>query len=91
MRIKGAASHRATKIGKWIYREEAWYLDRTATWINRVGMDYVRHRVVDDVAGRQAAHQRFLLAQSFSQNDPWAERATDGVDSHEFQPLRKVG
>ena len=35
----------------------------------------IRQRVVDDAAGRQALHGRFLFAQIFLQNDPWAERA----------------
>ncbi|HLN24319.1 MAG TPA: (2Fe-2S)-binding protein, partial [Patescibacteria group bacterium] len=74
-----------------IYREEAWYLERTAPWIERVGIDYVRRRIVDDVEGRQAAYDRFLAGQAFAQHDPWAERATAGVDAHEFQLLHTVG
>jgi len=74
-----------------IYREEAWYLERTAPWIERVGIDYVRSRMVDDVAGRKAAYGRFLASQKTAQVDPWAERAAEGVDAHEFNILRKVG
>jgi nitrite reductase (NADH) large subunit len=74
-----------------IYREEAWYLERTAAWIERVGIDHVRRRVVEDAPGRQAAHARFLVSQRTAQTDPWAERATRGVDAHEFHPLHKVG
>jgi nitrite reductase (NADH) large subunit len=73
-----------------LYREEAWYLDRTAPWIERVGIDYVTQRIVLDAEGRRALHARFLTSQSFSQVDPWAERAAQGVDAHEFTPLRKV-
>ena len=29
-----------------LYREEARYLERTAPWIERVGIDYVRRRIV---------------------------------------------
>ena len=58
-----------------LYREEAWYLERTAPWIERVGIDYVRQRLVDDETGREALTARFLFAQSFLQTDPWAERA----------------
>ena len=74
-----------------IYREEARYMERTAPWVERVGIEYVRRRVVEDAEGRKSAHQRFLYSQKFSQNDPWAERASHQVDAHEFQPLRKVG
>ena len=58
-----------------LYREEARYLERTAPWIERVGVDYVKSRIVDDEADRDALRARFLVSQSFSQDDPWAERA----------------
>ena len=58
-----------------LYREEARYLERTAPWIERVGVDYIKQRIVEDEAGREALRARFLYSQSFSQDDPWAERA----------------
>ncbi len=73
-----------------LYREEARYLERTAPWVARVGIDYVRRRVVADAAERQALNARFLHSQSFAQIDPWAERAAHGVDAHEFAPLERV-
>jgi len=69
-----------------LYREEARYLERTAPWIERVGLTHVRERVVEDAEGRKALYARFLLAQKFSQVDPWAERA-GGVDAQEFVKL----
>ena len=69
-----------------LYREEARYLDRTAPWVARAGIAYIRQRVVEDHAGRRALHERFLHAQSFLQDDPWAERA-NGLDANEFRPL----
>jgi nitrite reductase (NADH) large subunit len=72
-----------------IYREEARYLERTAPWVERVGMDYVKRRVVDDAEGRKAAHARFLFSQQYAQVDPWAERA-EGKDAHEFNALAEV-
>nr|WP_158926319.1 nitrite reductase large subunit NirB [Acidisphaera sp. S103] len=74
-----------------LYREEARYLDRTAPWIERVGIEYVRKRIVEDEAGRQALQQRFRVAQSYLQDDPWAERGKRGVDAHEFTPLAVLG
>jgi nitrite reductase (NADH) large subunit len=74
-----------------LYREEARYLERTAPWIERVGIDYVRRRVVDDAAGRKALHERFLESQRLGQHDPWAERASGRVARHEFEPLAVVG
>ncbi len=70
-----------------LYRQEARYLDRTAPWIERVGIAYVRARIVDDPEGRRELEKRFLHAQSFLQDDPWAERANRGLDATEFKPL----
>ncbi|BAU49451.1 nitrite reductase [Sulfurifustis variabilis] len=73
-----------------VYREEAHYLERTAPWVERVGLAYVKRRVVEDETGRKALAQRFLHSQTFAQVDPWTERA-EGKDRHEFVPLRRVG
>jgi len=62
-----------------LYREEARYLERTAPWIERVGVDYVRERIVEDDVGREALRARFLFSQRFSQDDPWAERASGAL------------
>jgi len=72
-----------------VYREEAHYLERTAPWVERVGLAYVKQRVVEDAAGRQALAERFYHSQKFAQVDPWAERA-QGADQHEFIPLKVV-
>ena len=73
-----------------LYREEARYLERTAHWIERVGLAYVKGRIVEDAASRKALHQRFLESQQSAQVDPWAERA-QGLEREQFQPLLKVG
>ncbi|MCX8475909.1 MAG: nitrite reductase large subunit NirB [Sphingomonas sp.] len=57
-----------------LYREEARYLERTAPWIERVGLAHIQARIVDDAEGREALTARFHYSQSFSQEDPWAER-----------------
>jgi nitrite reductase (NADH) large subunit len=69
-----------------LYREEARYLERTAPWIERVGLSYVRQKLVDDEAGRKRLAERFLESQRHAQIDPWAERAA-GHDAAEFAPL----
>nr|WP_222440666.1 nitrite reductase large subunit NirB [Siccirubricoccus deserti] len=69
-----------------LYREEARYLERTAPWIERVGIAHARARVVEDPEGRRALYARFLHAQSFAQKDPWAERAA-GTDAGAFSTL----
>lgn len=56
-----------------VYREEARYLDRTVHWIERVGLEYVKQRILDDTEGRKAAYERLLFALQGA-SDPWAER-----------------
>ncbi len=73
-----------------LYRQEGHYLERTAPYVERVGLEHIRARVVTDPASRRALYEAFVFSQSVSQSDPWAERAA-GVDAHEFEPLRKVG
>ncbi len=73
-----------------IYREEARYLERTAPWIERVGLSYVKEKIVEDEKNRVALYKRFLESQKYAQIDPWAERASDGVDKHEFEPIKIV-
>jgi nitrite reductase (NADH) large subunit len=73
-----------------LYREEARYLERTAPWIERVGLKHVQERVVEDADNRKALFDRFMISQQTAQKDPWAERASEGVDAHEFQPLSMI-
>jgi nitrite reductase (NADH) large subunit len=68
-----------------LYREEARYLDRTVHWVSRVGLDYVKRRVLDDAEGRKALHARLQYALQ-GEKDPWAERA-QGADRREFEAL----
>lgn len=79
-----------------LYREEARYLDRTAPWVERVGLAYVKQRVVEDADGRRALAARFAFAQQFLQKDPWAERVA-GAERYlhrhiaEIRPFAIVG
>ncbi|WP_119304168.1 nitrite reductase large subunit NirB [Dongia deserti] len=72
-----------------LYREEGRYLERPWPWIERVGIAYLRKRIVEDAESRRALHARFRHAISFTQKDPWAERAA-GAAAHEFSPLAEV-
>ncbi|HEY0907191.1 MAG TPA: nitrite reductase large subunit NirB, partial [Methylophilus sp.] len=69
-----------------IYREEARYLDRTVHWIERVGLDYVKKRVVEDAEGRKAAYERLLYALQGAV-DPWAERVQKRDAHKEFDTI----
>ncbi len=76
-----------------LYREEARYLERTAPWIERVGVEYVRARIADDAAGRDALAERFAFSQQFMQDDPWAARVAGAEREHHapmatFTPTR---
>jgi nitrite reductase (NADH) large subunit len=68
-----------------LYREEARYLDRTVHFVQRVGLDYVKKRVVDDEKGRKELHARLNYALA-DYADPWRARA-QGADHAQFQPL----
>ncbi len=68
-----------------VYREEARYLDRTVHWVARVGLDYVKQRVIEDDEGRKALFARLMYALKDAK-DPWQERA-HGVARHEFEAL----
>ena len=72
-----------------LYREEAHYLERTAPWVERVGLAHVKAKVVDDAANRKALAERFLISQKPAQVDPWKARA-EGEQSYEFKPLAQV-
>jgi len=68
-----------------LYREEAYYLDRTCHYLERVGLDYVKGKVVEDADNRKALYAR-LLDSLKDVKDPWAERVA-GVAHAEFETL----
>ena len=72
-----------------LYREQAQYLERTAPWIERVGLDHVQSALFgeSDAVARLAA--RFRHSQTFMQDDPWAKRAA-GEDAELHQHLAEV-
>ncbi|MGH8245335.1 MAG: (2Fe-2S)-binding protein, partial [Gammaproteobacteria bacterium] len=53
-----------------LYREEARYLDRTVHYVQRVGMDYIKKKVVDDADNRKALYERLVFALQDTK-DPW--------------------
>ena len=63
------------------YRENADYLERTYTFVERVGIEEIRRVVLDEESGEPAAlRERFALAKA-AVADPWAESvaAPDGA------------
>lgn len=73
-----------------LYREDAHYLERTAPWIERVGLNFVKQRIVEDAPGRRALAQRFLESQVHAQFDPWAALVAQEKDTHAFEPLASL-
>ena len=69
-----------------LYREEGWYLERTVHYVGRVGLDYVKKRVLDDHEGRRAHRDRLQFALD-GEPDPWFELSKARVDVRQFQPL----
>ncbi len=69
-----------------LYREEAHYLDRTVHYLDRVGLDYVKKRVLDDTEGRRGLYERLLFALSV-ERDPWMVRGKEGKLKHEFETV----
>ncbi|MDZ7594549.1 MAG: nitrite reductase large subunit NirB [Thiobacillus sp.] len=69
-----------------LYREEARYLDRTVHYVARVGLDYVKKKILDDADNRRALYERLLFALSV-ERDPWLERAKEGKLKHEFETV----
>ena len=62
-----------------LYREQARYLDRAWKWVAKVGLDWVKAQVVDDLDNRRALAERFEISQSVYRKDPWAEHARPGA------------
>ena len=69
-----------------LYREEGWYLERTVHYVNRVGMDYVKKKILEDEAGRKALWVKLQFALE-GEPDPWFEFDKAGVDTRQFNAL----
>jgi len=69
-----------------LYREEAWYLERTVHWIGRVGLDYVKKKILDDAEGRQALWERLKFSLD-GEPDPWFDFDQARVDTRQFTPV----
>jgi nitrite reductase (NADH) large subunit len=72
-----------------LYRETGHYLERIYKWADRVGFETIGKQIVDDPERRKALCGRFVEAQKYAQDDPWAERVR-GHDAHEFRPISEV-
>ena len=69
-----------------LYRLEGWYLERTVHYVNRVGLDHVRKKILDDHEGRKALWERLQFALD-GEPDPWFDFKEAAVDTRQFQAL----
>ena len=65
-----------------LYRENAKYLDRPYKWLAKVGLDWVKAQVVDDLDNRRALIERFELSQSIYRKDPWAQHVAEKAERY---------
>ncbi|HOE41111.1 MAG TPA: nitrite reductase large subunit NirB [Rhodoferax sp.] len=69
-----------------LYRSEGWYLERTVHYVNRVGLDYVKKRILEDHAGRLALWAQLQFALD-GEPDPWFDFDKAAVDTRQFAAL----
>lgn len=72
-----------------LYRLEGWYLERTVHYVGRVGLDYVKKRILDDAEGRKALWAQLQFALD-GEPDPWFEHQKAAVDTRQFIPIQPV-
>ncbi|SMO46135.1 nitrite reductase large subunit NirB [Paracoccus laeviglucosivorans] len=69
-----------------LYREHGKYLDRIWKWMAKVGLDWIKSQVVDDLDNRAALVARFEISQSVYRRDPWADLSTP-AETPKWAPL----
>ncbi len=69
-----------------LYREEGFYLERTLHYVNRVGLDYVKKKILEDQPLRQALWERLQFALD-GEPDPWFEHEKASLDTRQFSKL----
>ena len=72
-----------------LYREDAHYLERTAPWVERKGLDWIKAQLLDEPNAVRRLAARFRLSQQYWQVDPWAGRAA-GAHSNLHQHMAEV-
>jgi len=73
-----------------LYREEGFYLERTCHYLERVGMEHIKKRVLEDEANRKALYEKLLFALQ-NYKDPWAEIFEDksgGIHKRQFEIIK---
>lgn len=83
------------------HREDSYYLERTAHWVERTGLQYIKDVMLDKSQVKSYA-KRFEISQESAQVDPWAKAIKDGFtkefdsivinpeDSHSFEAKEQI-
>ncbi len=69
-----------------LYRQEGWYLERTVHYVNRVGLDYVKKKILEDHEGRKALWENLQFALD-GEPDPWFDFKDAQVDTRQFDAI----
>ncbi|MFC3608922.1 nitrite reductase large subunit NirB [Stutzerimonas tarimensis] len=70
-----------------LYRQEAFYLERTVHYMQRVGLEYLKKTILEDESRRKALHQQLLYALSF-EGDGWKAQIAEQKLNKEYQTIR---
>ncbi|HEY4080440.1 MAG TPA: nitrite reductase large subunit NirB [Burkholderiaceae bacterium] len=70
-----------------LYRKEGWYLERTVHWVNRVGLDTIKQRVIEDAVHREALWAELQYALE-GEPDPWFQHQEAKVDLRQFEVVK---
>jgi nitrite reductase (NADH) large subunit len=69
-----------------LYRKEGWYLERTVHYVSRVGLDYIKKKILEDAEGRKALNAELLFALD-GEPDPWFDLQDAQVDTRQFDAV----
>ena len=70
-----------------LYRKEGWYLERTVHYVSRVGLDYVKAKILDDHELRRMLWAELQHALD-GEPDPWFDFDKAKVDLRQFDALQ---
>ncbi|QJC56937.1 Nitrite reductase [NAD(P)H] [Polaromonas vacuolata] len=72
-----------------LYRQEGWYLERTVHYVNRVGLEHVKKKILEDHEGRKALWEQLQFALD-GEPDPWFDFKDASVDTRQFEKLSAI-
>ncbi len=76
-----------TKAYLQYYRETGRHNERTAPWLERIGLDTVKTEIVEDIENRKALAKRCDAYLATLTRDPWQERIEQAERFKEYEPI----